>query len=217
MFLRITPMKKLLKEAYKQNRLLIVHNVSGCIPDGYLISNRSSWVVWVENNCMTKEFLAALIELVGTLPAAGTLYVEGKDGKITVEDDVSLEGAAGNLYEKFIFPIRDEKYELFYKTNLILVQSLANARVLQSDTGEITLINNFVTTLVNPAAIDDEIGEFECIGPARIKETHWQMWSSGKCMFAIGERYASEQHPEEKELLDLLQTMDMCGGGKADE
>ena len=212
MFLRITPMKKLLKEAYKQNRLLIVHRKEEVFPEGYLISNRSNWIVWVEEGCMTKEFLAALIELVGELPAAGEFYIDGKDGKITVEDNESLEGTDEVLFKNFIFPVMEGKYEPFNYTNLILVQNTANARILQSDTGETTLINNFVTTLVNPNAIDDEIGEFECVGPARINETHWMCWTSGKSIFAIGERTTDDFRPVERELLELLKTIELNGG-----
>lgn len=212
MFLRITPMKKLLKEAYKQNRLLLVHNRKEYIPEGYMISNRSNWIVWVEEGCMAKEFLAALIELVGILPAAGEFYIDGKDGKITEEDNESLAGTDEIMFKNFIFPVMEGKYELFNYTNLILEQSTANARVLQSDTGETTLINNFVTTLVNPHAIDDEIGEWGCIGPARIINTHWMGWSSEKCIFAICERTTDDLRPVEDELLDLLKTIDFRRG-----
>lgn len=209
MFLRMTPMKKLLKEAYKHNRLLIVHNKAAAVPEGYLISNRVDWIVWVEEGCMKKEFLASLIELVGELPAAGEFYVDGRGGKITVNDNESLKGLDESLFKSYIFPIMEGKYEQFNDTHLILVQSTANARILQSDTGETTLINNFVTTLVAPSTIDDKIGEFECVGPARLNGTHWMCWTSKKNIFAIHERKTDDFRLVESELLNLLRSIDL--------
>lgn len=57
MFLKISVMKKLLKEAYKHNRLIIGHNEKKPeLPGGYYITNGDNWIVWVEQNSIKKSF-----------------------------------------------------------------------------------------------------------------------------------------------------------------
>lgn len=211
MFLKISAMKKLLKEAYKHNRLIIGHNeTQPGLPGGYYITNGDNWIVWVGQNSMKKEFLAALIEVVGELPEMGKFYRDGAEtGKLTDDDDETLSGTENKILEKFIIPARTKPGKKFNITNFILIQTYADARVLQSETGEITLLNESFVKTLNLGAIDEEAGECIPQGPIRIKETNWQSWDSGLCVFAVRERYCDDEKPAVSKALKLLETIDL--------
>ena len=214
MFLRTAVFKKLLKEAYRNNNLFIAHPAAALgVESGLLISNRSTWFAWIEDGCITKECLAALIEIVGTLPYEGEMYIDGaKEGKITPNENSDLMAIMNGYMNNFIIPTLNEEITEYNVTSLVLCQAHANARVLQSNTGTIALINEFTTSLIVPSHIDDEIGESELIGPARVKDTNFMVWSSGKNIFGIGERMPDDSREYEKELMNVLETIKLVIG-----
>lgn len=70
MFLNITELKKLLKGAYKGSGLIV-----GNLENGMVIMNASgTWGIRVEEEFVPNKLKAALIELIGDLPAAEEVY-----------------------------------------------------------------------------------------------------------------------------------------------
>lgn len=84
MFLNITELKKLLKGAYKGSGLIV-----GNLENGLVIMNASgTWGLRVEEEFVPNKLKAALIELIGDLPAAEEVYNYQPD---SIQAELNLE------------------------------------------------------------------------------------------------------------------------------
>lgn len=73
MFLKLKILKGAMKQAYNGGGLRIMNT-----GDGFALLG-AYWYVWLENATMPKKVRAAIVELVGELPAEGEAYKAQKD------------------------------------------------------------------------------------------------------------------------------------------
>lgn len=74
MFVDVSKLEKILKEDYKSWGVEI-----GLTEDGMYLVNGTGWIIEVDENCITKEFLGTLIKICGPAPKHGEFIQYQKD------------------------------------------------------------------------------------------------------------------------------------------
>lgn len=145
MFVKMSILKKLMKEAYKSGLILANNGETIMIAGNY-------WQMEIKRALMPKELLAAIIELAGALPDAGERYICDKGGN---------QKEFGKPME-----INPEGCEAEYiVTNVTLLSGTGTEqRILQNyGTGAIELINEVFIDLIYKA--DKDLSMPEPAGP----------------------------------------------------
>lgn len=128
-------LKKLIKEAYKLNRLKVAR-----VGDTYYISG-TTWKLECEKAFLKKEIKAAIIELAGELPDDGECMEIGKDG---IQYDLEIPEIPTPLcYNCEI-------------TNIILLSKMGIEQRLVIQKNHIRLINDkYIQILTNDVDLDN--------------------------------------------------------------
>lgn len=91
-FITTAGFKSLIKEAYKNGRL-----VAGATPEEYFFEG-SYWVIRVDRDCLPKKEKAAVVELTGELPSPGEVFraAKGEDNQYEIPGNSVWD--TGNIF-----------------------------------------------------------------------------------------------------------------------
>lgn len=184
MFVKMSILKKLIKEAYKSGLVLANNGETIMIAGNY-------WQMDIKRALMPKELLAAIIELAGELPDAGERYICDKGGN---------QKEFGKPME-----INPEGCETEYiVTNVTLLSGTGTEqRILQNyGTRDIELINEVFVDLIYKAEKDLSMPEPE--GPY-CRPGMYALWDNGLMRFKAYLRHDDEN----EEMLKELSNVDM--------
>lgn len=188
MFLRETQLKKLMKEAYKHQGLIIANTEERIyLAGGY-------WEIDILKKKMPKTILAQIIELAGELPDIGERFSSTKEGnQLEIEKTMKVE-------------IKQEPISLCV-TNLIFEsRHLVRLRVLQNPFGKIILINNDGIGMVSKNIVNEESGEAEPVGPMYISHEGIYWWNNWM-RFRYNEHIVEN---EDAQLIGNLEGLKLC-------
>lgn len=186
MFLKLQILKKLMKEAFKHERLIVAQN-----EDTFYIGGRY-WEVEIEKTYIQKTILAEMIELTGEIPLNGECFLAGKSGnQMQVwETEINPEGI-------------DQELEV---TDLILLtKSGLEQRVLQDPISKtVILLDNTFMNLIDKSQVDHARGEHPPIGPYynQKREVLWYS-NSGKVRLMHRKDDEHQNMLKDMEMLDL--------------
>ena len=182
MFVKMSILKRLMKEAYKTGLVLANNGEAIMIAGTY-------WQMEIKRALMPKELLAAIIELAGALPDAGERYICDKGGN---------QKEFGKPME-----INPEGCEAEYiVTNVTLLSGTGTEqRILQNyGTGDIELINEVFIDLIYKAEKDLSMPEPE--GPY-CRPGMCVLWDNGLMRFKAYLRHDDENEEMLKELSNV--------------
>lgn len=182
MFVKMSILKRLMKEAYKSGLTLANSGERILIAGWY-------WEMDIRKEEMPKELLAAIIELAGELPDAGERYICDKGGN---------QKEFGKPME-----INPEGCETEYiVTNVTLLSGTGTEqRILQNyGTGDIELINEVFVDLIYKAEKDLSMPEPE--GPY-CRPGMCALWDNGLMRFKAYLRHDDENEEMLKELSNV--------------
>lgn len=182
MFVKMSILKRLMKEAYKSGLTLANSGERILIAGWY-------WEMDIRKEEMPKELLAAIIELAGELPDAGERYICDKGGN---------QKEFGKPME-----INPEGCETEYiVTNVTLLSGTGTEqRILQNyGTGDIELINEVFIDLIYKAEKDLSMPEPE--GPY-CRPGMCVLWDNGLMRFKAYLRHDDENEEMLKELSNV--------------
>lgn len=182
MFVKMSILKRLMKEAYKTGLVLANNGETIMIAGNY-------WQMEIKRALMPKELLAAIIELAGELPGAGERYICDKGGN-QLEFGKPME-------------INPEGYETEYiVTNVTLLSGTGTEqRILQNyGTGDIELINEVFVDLIYKA--EKDLSMPEPAGPY-CRPGMCALWDNGLMRFKAYLRHDDENEEMLKELSNV--------------
>ena len=185
MFVNPKELKKLMQEAYKSNNLIV-----GNTGESYYLQG-IYWKVLCKKGFITKTILAEIVELAGELPEEGECFCAGKDGNQMQVNPMKIE--------------KDMDPTKVAVTNMVMLEHSA-ARLLQSNTGKIFLINNRLVNMVTGHHCDEANGETEPVGPY-IVGTSQAYWKNNVMEFITVLRGTDsyERMLEQMEMVDMTE------------
>lgn len=147
MFLNPKILKKLMKEAYKRECLVI-----GKRDEQYYIQG-GYWALICKKNFVPKTILAEIIELAGEIPEEGECFCAGKNGNQMQANPMVAKVPVGSLKIRITRLILESRRGVYQ-------------RVLQFEhTKEVLLVDNVFMSLVSKIHCEFEEGETEPNGP----------------------------------------------------
>lgn len=140
MFLRTQGFKKLLKEAVAGGGLLVGNDGTGiCLCGNY-------WVMWIEDGCIPKKELAAIIELAGEMPEPGEAFRVYKG-------ENQYEIMEGPVYS--VMKNAEECTEVLDITRIVIRNRKGKPlRILQDKFRRIILIDERFIDMIDNAVLD---------------------------------------------------------------
>ena len=185
MFLNPKELKRMMKEAFKASNLIV-----GNTGEAYYLQG-TNWKVLCKKSFITKTIIAEIIELAGEIPEEGECFCAGKDGNQMQVNPMKID--------------TDVEMMKLEVTNFVLTENGA-ARILQSATGKILLINNKYINMTTGKHYDQENGETEPEGPYIFGgcQAYWK----NNVMEIVTLLRGSEKHEhilEQMEMLDLTE------------
>lgn len=175
MFIKISELKKMMKEAYKSGMLLIGNTTLQEENDGLVIAG-GWWSVAVLYDYAPKELKAAVMEFGGELPQHGSCYR-------------ALE--SGNQEYIGFFECNNPK-ELFARADInfditkVIVNFSDCVRILQRENDrKIIGVKNRTLDLLDEKAIDFDNGEYKPVGPVANRTNEIACWGNNMCWLSI--------------------------------
>lgn len=145
MFIKESVFKKMAKQAYQNNMLVIIH------ADGVYHIELKWITLQIRKEFMTNKIKAALIELIGELPAEGEGYKYGNDSK--TQQSLGL------------FDLIDAFSGEECKNTCVMINNNGNIyNVLQTKDSKI-MVNNGFMSLIDTSQINKAAGEYEPEAP----------------------------------------------------
>lgn len=201
MFFKQAVLKRMLKEAYKRTGLIVGHmaeNAEGN-QEGYYCSS-GYWVIWFLADTMPKEAKAAMIELCGDLPEAGEVFKarEGEGNQYEIEQN-----------EIFNLPEAFKKCRCFFRvTKLSGQQGDTKIRFIQEDggTNRVTAVKEIFMELIDPAAVDEESGEYPPGDPVALSpDATFICWGNNTCYLLACVRKPEQDNEDEAAFWEFLE------------
>ena len=193
MFTNPKILKRLMKEAYKANYLII-----GRKEDDYYIQG-SYWKLLCNKNYIPKTIFAQIIELAGEIPDEGECFCSGKGGNQMQINPMEI-----------VIPENAKKVDI---TDYILLSKTGVAQsLLQFPEGKIVLINNVFAAATRGKHYEEELGELPAEGPY-CSLAHGVFWKNENMKFTVCFREDSEHAGslEQMECIDLAYTEESKG------
>lgn len=183
MFTNPKILKKLMKDAFKANQLIIGRN-----KDDYYLQG-SYWKLLCNKNYIPKTIFAQIIELAGEIPDEGECFCSGKGGNQMQLNPMVIEIPEGAVRVDI--------------TDYILMSTKGVAqRLLQLPNGKIVLINNVFVAAVRGKYYEEEIGELPPEEP-RCSLAHGVFWKNENMKFTICFRI-DEEHSGSLEQMECV-------------
>lgn len=186
MFVAEKELKKLMKEAYKAESLVIGSR------DGLYYLQGNYWKFLCKKEFVTNAILAATIELTGEIPGEGECYCAGPDGNQIQINSMRIDTSG-------------LKEEVAVTDYLLVGEYSVTQRILQSESGRVYLINNKFTNMISGLHCDEDNGELPP-GDQVILNECMARWENNVMRFVAvlrkDERYKSVL--EQMEMIDLL-------------
>lgn len=186
MFIDTQIFKKLIKEAYKGQGLVIGHDREGFFFEG------GYWILWVKEGLLPKKEKAAVIELSGELPEAGEVFKA-----------IDKLGNQMEIERKDAWDVRrwiKDATEEVHPTMVLFMQKGTLCRLLQTESREVVVFNEMLFQAVNNKFIDKEM-ETPAKGPYKTPENNTLMlWKNESCIYAALKR----RKPEAGKELEIL-------------
>ncbi|RDU22191.1 hypothetical protein [Anaerosacchariphilus polymeriproducens] len=195
MFFNSTVFKRLVNQAWKGAGLTVGRDQDEIFLEG------GFWVIRIKENKIPNKDKAALIEIVGELPAAGEVFKAikgtGNQYEIPFNHNWNLESH---------WKLADTEFGI---TNVIVKQKEIACRVLQNmKKGNCVLINEIFMSLIDLSAMNRE-EETEPFGPMAVNENGTIMyWKNQICALAVCTRRPNEENYETK-FMDVISRIDL--------
>ena len=184
MFTNPKILKKLMKEAFKANFLII-----GRKENDYYIQG-SYWKLLCNKEYIPKTIYAQIIELAGEIPDDGECFCAGKDGNQMQVNSMKVE-----------FP---EEAQMVKVTDYILLSKRGVAqRLLQFDSGKVVLINNVFVALTTGKHFEEDLGERPAEGPY-CHLAYGVLWKNENMKFSVCFR-EDEEHAESLTQMECIE------------
>ncbi len=194
MFISTAGFKKLVKLAYNTGGLTV-----GATDEEYLFQG-NTWVMRIGKDCLPNKEKAAVVELVGELPAAGEVFKAVKKHPIQY---LVKGNPVWDIGSQFL-----EAKEQFNVTKAIFEIDECLVRVLQNKQNNLCIpINEAFTGIISIDAIDKE-NESMPEGPVRRKEGDIMYWKNNVMVFAACVISCGEETPL-AEYLRLLTSIEL--------
>lgn len=195
MFINKTVFKRLAKEAYNHDHLIV-----GNVYEGIVVSGEY-WKIFAPGGDMPNWFKAALIELIGELP----------DKDIVLEYR-KKEAPQQRLYEDWEFDL----HALFMKaknpytaTPVLYEKGWMGYHFFQSNTGaEVLAIPEYLFKMVDFSSMEND--EFRPAGPSTDERESWFYWSNERCV--LGLICVKPHDANAKAVMDALSVIDFGEG-----
>lgn len=185
MFIKANILKKLMKEAFKANFLII-----GRKEDDYYIQG-VYWKFLCNKNFIPKTIYAQIIELAGEIPDEGECFCSGKGGNQMQINSMEIE-----------IPGKAERVDM---TDLVLEHKTGTEqRILQFENGFNVLINNMFAVAVKGKNYEEELGELPPEGPY-CHIAHGVFWENNVMRFQA----AFRQDDEHERMLKNMGTISL--------
>ena len=174
MFLHMPTFKKLLKSAFRRDRLR-VGNL-----DGGLLIHGGTFAVWLQNDMVPNKVKAAVMELTGELPEEGKLFKATKDGnqyEIPENPEWDIHRGLKEANKRYVVTpvvLNDNRYDTFR----FLQQTVA---------GPIRVIKEDFISLIDLAEIDYNHGEDTPAGPYGREDGYQFFWATDFCILTVCE------------------------------
>lgn len=165
MFTNPKILKKLMKEAWKANFLIVGKK------EGEYYIQGSYWKCICQKDYIPKTIFAQIVELAGEIPEEGECFCSGKSGNQMQINSMEVE-----IPEDAIL-VDSTDYILTSKTGV-------HQSILQFPTGKIALINNVFTVLTKGKHYEEELGEMPADGPY-CSLAHGVFWKNENMRFAV--------------------------------
>ncbi len=170
MFLHMPTLKKLLKSAYNQSKLII-----GRLEDGLLIEC-GTFMAWLEWYSVPNKVKAALIELAGELPEEGHVFTAGKEGnqyEIPERDVWRIHDGLRAAEKRYIVTpvVLDGDYHFLQEANSAATKIVAQKFI----------------DLIDPSERDYAGGEGSIAGPYGRPDSDIIYWATDLCILAVRE------------------------------
>ena len=184
MFVNPKELKKLMKEAFKAEFLIV-----GSRGNLYYIQG-SYWKMLCEKRFVPKEILGLIVELTGEIPGDGECYCAGKSGNQMQLNPMEIE-----------IPPEATEIEI---TDFVIIHRVGVAqRILQfPSSGNVYLINNKFAGMISARFIDAEHGELDpkC---AMCSVDHGVFWENNVMKFTVCFREDDEHWRTLQQLKDV--------------
>ena len=185
MFVNPKILKRLMKEAFKANSLII-----GRKEDDMFIQGQY-WQFLCDRKFVQKTIYAEIIELSGEIPEEGECFCAGKNGNKMQVHSMEIP-----------FPINAKEVAV---TDFVLLHKTGVAqRIIQFQSGETVLINEKLLAATRGKHYEEEQGEHEALGPYCTLE-HGVLWKNNTGKFRILFR----QDDEHESVLKHLESVDL--------
>ena len=198
MFLKPNIFKALINKAWKGAGITIFNTGKHWYICGY------SWAAVIDKSVMPNKTLAALIELVGEMPAEGSGFKAGKN----VPSQYELREAVEiDLVKK----VKEADEEM--KPTIVLVERDGKwCRLIQHpDTGKIKYINDVFIQIISASAIDEE-KESTPVGPLwNPAEPYLMLWKNEFSIFAAYTLRDPEEGSDEAQIIERLKPIALPG------
>lgn len=170
MFVNKTVFKRLLKEAYNNNRLRI-----GDVYGGIAISS-GYWKLWCREGYIPNWFKASVIELIGEFPDVGTVVEYGK-GEVTQQ--VIADNEEYDLHSRYL-----NAREPYTVTPVVFEDSYAPIRFLQKNgTKEIIALQEKLYQMIDFSNMEKD--EMRPAGPSADKYGYQYYWANEHCVLEL--------------------------------
>lgn len=165
MFLKLSILKAAMKEAYTGGGLRIANT-----GDGFALLG-SYWYVWLENVTMPKKVRAAIVELVGELPAEGEAYKaqKGYDNQYEITENHHFWIRQQEKGTQRMFPTR---------TYIEVIEGGKLYQLVRSK-GELQAFNARILAMVDGGEIDE--GEAYYTDPVEVLGGIY--WQNDRCSY----------------------------------
>ena len=166
MFVNPKELKKLMKEAFKANYLIV-----GRREDVYYIQG-VYWKVLCKKEFVPKEILGAVIELTGEIPGDGECYCAGKEGNQMELNPMEIV-------------IPDQAEEVVITDFILKSKHGVLQRIIQfPGSMHVYLINNKFAEMVSEIYCDEKNGEFFTDDPV-CSVDHGVFWENNVMKFQV--------------------------------
>lgn len=173
MFLKLSKLKKLMKQTYKTCGLIVGHREGSPVKQQYESYYISSgwWILEYKADLMPKELKAAVIELAGELPGPGEQLV-AVDGEVPQYEIVS-----DNLNAQCIY---DGSANIYYLSTVSESRYNGAIRYLYDDSADILAIRESIIDMLDINSVDTENGENYPDGPFAANDRKCVVWKNNQ-------------------------------------
>ena len=172
MFLHMPTWKKIIKQAFNAERLVVGNR------DGFLFVKTDHTSVWFPDFEVPNKVKGAVMELTGELPDAGEIFQAGKNGlqyEVPWLEHYNLKKMQEAMRKRYVVTpvLLGDKYQMLH-----FLQQADDKTVIHT-------IDEAYLKLLDPAELDHVHGEGEIAGPYGAEGNEMFYWKTDFCVLFI--------------------------------